>query len=118
MTSILLRVGEYFPNEYNKIAILKIDLSKKYQQETHKNDAPDNVINSLTSFDPGSIHKLLSGITNISDKALISIYTLSPPRRIMDYQLIKITYETDIEKLKLGFNYIILKMKHRLYLYS
>ena len=30
MTSILSRVREYFPNEYNKIAILNIDSSKKY----------------------------------------------------------------------------------------
>jgi hypothetical protein len=52
---------------------------------------------------------LLSGITNISDKALIAIYTLTPPRRIMDYQLMKITHQTDIDKLKPGFNYIIIE---------
>jgi hypothetical protein len=51
----------------------------------------------------------LSGITNISDKALIAVYTLTPPRRIMDYQLMKITYETNIDKLKPGFNYIIIE---------
>ena len=109
MTSILSRVREYFPNEYNKIAALNIDLSKKYQRERDTNDAPDKVINSLISFDPGYINKLLSGITNISDKALIAIYTLTPPRRIMDYQLMKITHQTDIEKLKPGFNYIIIE---------
>ena len=109
MTSILSRVREYFPNEYNKIATLNIDLSKKYQRDRDKNDAPDNVINSLISFDPGYINKLLSGITNISDKALIAIYTLTPPRRIMDYQLMKITHQTDIDKLKPGFNYIIIE---------
>ena len=109
MTSILSRVREHFPNEYNKIATLNIDLSKKYQRERDTNDAPDKVINSLISFDPGYINKLLSGITNISDKALIAIYTLTPPRRIMDYQLMKITHQTDIEKLKPGFNYIIIE---------
>jgi hypothetical protein len=109
MTSILSRVREYFPDEYNKIGIINIDLSKKYQRERDTNDAPDNVINSLISFDPGYINKLLSSITNISDKTLIAIYTLTPPRRIMDYQLMKITYKTDIEKLKPGFNYIIIE---------
>lgn len=109
MTSILSRVREYFPNEYNKIATLNNDLSKKYQRERDTNDAPDNVIDSLISFDPGYINKLLSGITNISDKALIAVYTLTPPRRIMDYQLMKITYETNIDKLKPGFNYIIIE---------
>ncbi len=51
-------------------------------------------------------NKLISGITNISDKALIARYTLT---NLMDYQLMKITHETDIEKLKPGFNYIIIE---------
>ncbi len=45
MTSILSRVREYFPSEYDKIAAINIDLSKKYQRERDTNDAPDNVIN-------------------------------------------------------------------------
>ncbi len=40
-------------------------------------------------------NKLISGITNISDKALIARYTVTPPRRLMDYQLMKITHETE-----------------------
>ena len=56
MTSILSRVREYFPNEHNKIAKLNNDLSKKYHRERDTNDAPDNVINSLISFDPGCIN--------------------------------------------------------------
>ncbi len=42
----------YFPSEYNKIAIINIDLSKKYQRERDTNDAPDEVIDKLISFDP------------------------------------------------------------------
>jgi hypothetical protein len=63
----------------------------------------------LISFDPGYINNLLEGIKNINDKALIATYTLTPPRRIMDYQLMKITHETDIDKLKVGFNYLIME---------
>jgi hypothetical protein len=46
-----------FPTEYYKIAILNIDLNKQYQRERDTNDAPDNVINNLISFDPGYIKK-------------------------------------------------------------
>jgi hypothetical protein len=109
ITSILSRVREYFPNEYNKIAILNNDLSKKYNRDRDTNDAPDEVIDKLISFDPKYINKLINGITNINDKALIAIYTLTPPRRIMDYQLMKITHQTNIDKLKEGFNYIIIE---------
>ena len=52
ITSILSRMREYFPKEYDKIAALNIDLSKSYQRERDTNDAPDEVIDKLISFDP------------------------------------------------------------------
>jgi hypothetical protein len=52
ITSILSRMREFFPKEYDKIATLNIDLSKKYQRDRYTNDAPDKVINNLISFDP------------------------------------------------------------------
>jgi integrase len=107
MTSILSRVREYFPNEYDKIATLNNDLSKKYQRERDTNDAPDDVIDKLISFDPKYIEKLLIGITNINDKALMAVYTLTPPRRIMDYRLMKITFKKKDDKtLNHQYNYI------------
>ena len=109
ITSILSRVREYFPKEYDKIAQINIDLSKAYQRERDTNDAPDKVINNLISFDDNYIDKLLNGITNINDKALIAVYTLIPPRRVMDYQLMRIADKVDITKLDKNFNYIILK---------
>jgi hypothetical protein len=99
MTSILARVKEYFPNEYNKIAQINIDLSKQYHRERDTNDAADKVINHLISFDEQYINKMLSGITNINDKSLIAVYTLTPPRRIRYYQLMKITHQTNIDIL-------------------
>ena len=107
ITSILSRMREYFPHEYDKIATLNIDLSKSYQRERDTNDAPDEVIDKLISFDPAYINKLLTGIKNINDKALLAVYLLTPPRRIMDYQLMKITYQTDIKKLDKKYNWVV-----------
>ena len=109
ITSILSRMREYFPKEYDKIAALNIDLSKSYQRERDTNDAPDEVIDKLISFDPKYIDKTITGIKNINDKALFAVYTLIPPRRIKDYQLMKITDKTDFEKLDKRFNYIIIE---------
>ena len=97
----------FSPNEYDKIAALNIDLSKKYQRDRDTNNAPDNVINNLISFEPSYINKLLAGIKNINDKALLAVYALTPPRRIMDYQLMKITHRTDIERLDKKFKWVI-----------
>jgi hypothetical protein len=107
VTSILSRVREYFPKEYDKIAQLNIDLSKQYQRERDTNDAPDKVINNLISFDDTYINNLIDGIANISDKALVATYTITPPRRIKDYQLMKLTNKTDFDKLNPRFNYIM-----------
>ena len=109
ITSILSRLRNHFSTEYDKIAQLNIDLSKQYQRDRDTNDAPDKVIDNLISFDPGYINNLLSGIKNIGDKALIAIYMLTPPRRIMDYQLMKITHEMDFKKLDHRYNYIVLE---------
>ena len=107
ITSILSRMREYFPKEYDKIAALNIDLSKSYQRKRDTNDAPDEVIENLISFDPEYINKTISGITNINDKALFSVYTLIAPRRIKDYELMKVTNKSDFDKLDKKFNYVI-----------
>ena len=52
ITSMLSRMREYFPEEYDKVAALNIDLSKSYQRERDTNDAPDEVTDKLISFDP------------------------------------------------------------------
>ncbi len=41
----------------------------------------------MISFDPAYINNLLEGIKNINDKALIAIYALTPPRRIIPTDL-------------------------------
>ena len=50
ITSILSRVREYFPQEYEKIAVLNNDLAKKYNRVRDTNDAPDEVIDKLISL--------------------------------------------------------------------
>jgi hypothetical protein len=67
------------------------------------------VIDNLISFDPAYINKLLAGITNINDKTLIAVYTLTPHRWIMDYQLMKTTHQTNVDKLKEGYNYLVIE---------
>jgi hypothetical protein len=110
---------EYFPNAYSKIAQINIDLSKQYQRERGTNDAPDKLINNFISFDEQYIKKLLSGITNVNDKTLIAVYTLTDPRRKMDYQLMKITYEKNFDKLNQEFNYIVFENdKPHYYIYN
>ena len=49
---------DFFPKEYDKIAALNIELSKKYQRERDTNDADDNLIDKFISFHPLYINSL------------------------------------------------------------
>ncbi len=71
------------------------------------------MIDNLISFDPIYIKKLLAGITNINDKTLIAVYTLTPPWRIMDCQLMKIKHQTNIDQLREGFDYLVIENEIR-----
>ncbi len=98
-------------------ANIEDDLSANIEDENKKNKDSkkftlyNNVIDNLISFDPSYLNKLLAGITNINDKALIAVYTLTPRRRIMDYQLMKITHQTNVDKLKEGSNYLVIEIE-------
>ena len=52
ITSILSRLRDHFPQQYQTIAALSMDLSKKCQRERDTNDVPDEFINKLISCDP------------------------------------------------------------------
>jgi hypothetical protein len=74
ITSILSLVREYFPNEYNKIAQINIDLSKQYQRERDTNDAPDKAANL-------SAHLMLANQTD-SDVLIGARLVKSIPSRL------------------------------------
>ena len=73
------------------------------------NDAPDKVIDRLLSFYQGYINKLITGITNIYDEALTAVYTLIGPRRVKNFQLMRITNILDLDKLNKKYNWLVLE---------
>jgi hypothetical protein len=116
ITSILSRIP-HFKEQYNIISTINNNYSMEYQEERDKNDAPDKVINNLISFDEDYINNLINNINDINDKSLIAVYTLTPPRRIKDYNLMKITTETDLNKLDNNYNYVIIQNNKPIYFY-
>ena len=108
ITSILSRIP-HFKNQYETISKINNDYSMQYQEEREKNDAPDEVIKKFISFDEDSINKLIDDINDINDKSLIAVYTLTPPRRLKDYYLMRITYNLNFDELDKKYNYIVMK---------
>ncbi len=97
--------------------IINSNYSMEYQNERDKNDAPDKVINNLISYNEDYINNLINNINDINDKALTAVYTLTPPRNIKDYNLMKLTTETDSKKLDDNYNYIIIQNNKPIYFY-
>jgi hypothetical protein len=87
----------------------------KYQEERENNDAPDEVIRNLIPFDEDYIKKILNDINDINEKSLIAVYTLTPPRRLKDYYLMRITYNLNFDELDKKYNYIVMKKKYTIY---
>lgn len=99
ISSVLSVLPEY-KNEYKIYSDISTGNSKQYVQD--KGDII-NVENYIQWNDLKDLHKKP---TDLFDKSIISIYTLQPPRRVKDIQLMTITHSSD--GLEDGLNYILL----------
>ena len=91
----------------------RLRLKKEYQILTEQNTklAQDYIISrmenmvsvednkNIFNLEPTHIQDVITSINKIRDKALFDIYTLQPPRRVEDFQFMKLTTEQDPTKL-------------------
>lgn len=108
LTSILSRIP-HFKEQYDYIAPINIEYNQKYVKKREQNTATEEKLNNLLPITEDWINKTVNSIKNISDKALVGVYLLNPPRRIQDYSLMKITNELNLDKLDKDYNYLILE---------
>jgi hypothetical protein len=108
IVAIISRIKE-FSKEYQLLAPINTGLAKSYSD-----DRDDNVVSvkdnqRIINFSPTNIKSILKSISDPYEKAIYSIYTLQPPRRLEDFAAMKITTKNDPEKLKnKNNNYLIL----------
>jgi hypothetical protein len=99
ISSVLSVLPEY-KNEYKIYSDISTGNSKQYVQD--KGD----IINVENYIQWNDLKDLYKKPTDLFDKSLISIYTILPPRRVKDIQLMTITHSSD--GLEDGLNYILL----------
>ena len=64
---------------------------------------------NIFNLEPTHIQDVITSINKIKDKALFAIYTLQPPRRVEDFQFMKLTTEQyPTKQTNLNLNYCIL----------
>lgn len=106
--SIISRIQE-FDKEYQLLAPINTALAKSYSDERDENIVSVKDNQRIINFEPKNIKAKLNSISDLHQKAIFSVYTLQPPRRLEDFAAMKLTTETDPQKLRnKNFNYIII----------
>ena len=94
---------------YQLLAPINTSLAKNYSDDRDNNSVSVKNNLRIINFTPGSIKTMLKSINDIHQKAIFSVYTLQPPRRLEDFAAMKITTENDPQQLRnKNNNYIII----------
>lgn len=85
-----------------------IYINKKVQEQREENVLDEEDYGKIIDLDKSTVIKNISKLPRIDDVLIYTLYTLQPARRL-DYRNVKITNETDINKLNdLATNYLLL----------
>lgn len=108
IVAIIGRIKE-MNNIYQSLAPVNTGLAKSYSDDRDNNTVSVKDNKRIINFEPKNIKATLKSITDINQKAIFSVYTLQPPRRLEDFAAMKITTETDPQKLRnKNNNYLII----------
>lgn len=105
ISSHLLTIDKSIHQTLTKVGIF---INKKVQDKREENVLDEEDHNKIIDLDPSTVITNISKLPRIDDILIYALYTLQPARRL-DYRNVKITTETDINKLNdLSTNYLII----------
>ena len=96
-----------FKNIYETLYPINAKLKKDYEVDRDNNDIDEKDAGKIISYNNEDIMTNLDKINNLYDRVVYAIHMLVIPRRL-ENRFLKITYETDIDKLTDKNNYIII----------
>ena len=102
---------------YQLLTKTNIQANKQIQEKREENILEVKDEGKIISLDPIDISSNLAKIKNINDKLIYGLYTLFPARRL-EWRLVKLTNETDVEKLNDNFNYLIIKPNSKVVVFN
>lgn len=107
--NVLAVITSHIPDMYDTYQILtklNIETNKKVEDKRDENTVEDE--NKIIDFSKREVFlENIDRLENVDDKLVYAMYTLIPPRRL-DNMYLRLTMETDLEKLKGTDNYLIL----------
>ncbi len=91
---------------------MNIEQNKEIQEKREENVLDERDEGKIISLEPTDISSNLAKIKKLDDKLIYALYVLFPARRL-EWRLVKLTKETDLDKLKDNDNYLILNAKNK-----
>ena len=92
---------------YQLLTKMNIQQNKQIQQKREENVLDEKDEGKIISLEPTDVSSNIAKIKNLDDKLIYALYTLFPARRL-EWRLIKLTNETNLDKLNDNNNYLIL----------
>jgi len=102
---------------YQLLSKMNIQTNKQIQGKREENILDEKDEGKIISLDPIDISSNLAKIKKIDDKLIYALYTLFPARRL-EWRLVKLTDETNLDKLDNNINYLILKPKGKVIVFN
>ena len=87
-----------FKQVHQQFTRINIEINKRIQDKRDDNELNEDEEERIIPLDKPTVSKGLSSLTNMRDKLIFGLYTLQPCRRL-EYRFMRITKETDIDKL-------------------
>jgi len=84
IVAIIGRIKE-MNNIYQALAPINTGLAKNYSDERDENIVSVKDNQRIINFEPKNIKAKLNSISDLHQKAIFSVYTLQPPRRLKDF---------------------------------
>jgi hypothetical protein len=104
ITSHLKDFGEI----YQRLTRINIEINKRIQDKRDDNELKEDERDKIIPLDKPTILKGLNKLQDMREKLIFALYTLQPSRRL-DYRFMRITKETDADKLDDKYdNYLVI----------
>ena len=97
-----------FGDIYQRLTRINIEINKRIQDKRDDNELKEDERDRIIPLDKPTILKGLNKLQDMREKLIFGLYTLQPCRRL-DYRFMRITKETDVDKLEDKYdNYLVI----------
>lgn len=118
LTNIASHLKSINKNIHQKLSKVGIYTNKKVQEKREKNELDEGDYDKIINLNEDVVMRNIPKLKKIDDVLIYLLYTLQPARRL-DYRNVKITTETNIEKLKdPSTNYLIVGEKPYIFIFN